>query len=99
MISPGGTIAPLFVLQFTSNQPSIMALYSQATDLTTRQTVWISTNVVKDRPQLNSHRGDNVGESLRRSGVDGLSAVELADLHTDGSACCPISGWRSNQWG
>ena len=77
-----------------------MALYSMASDLTTRQTVWISTNVVKGRPQLNSHRGDNVGESLRRSGVDGLTAVELADLHHDGTARpCPTSGWRSKQWG
>ena len=56
-----------------------MALYSQATDLQTRQTIWISTNVVKGRPQLNSHRS----ASYAKAGVDGFSAAELAGLHTD----------------
>jgi hypothetical protein len=60
-----------------------MALYSMATDLTTRQTVWVSRNVVKGRPQLNSHRDDNVGRSLAAAGVDGLPAFELAGLLTD----------------
>jgi hypothetical protein len=60
-----------------------MALYSMATDLTTRQTVWVSRNVVKGRPQLNSHRDDNLGRSLAAAGVDGLTAAELAGLHTD----------------
>lgn len=60
-----------------------MALYSMASDLQTRGTVWISTNVVKGRPQLNSHRDDNLGRCLQHNGVDGLSSVELADLHTD----------------
>ena len=58
-----------------------MALYSQASDLKTRQTVWVSRNVVKGRPQLNSHRDDNVGRSLAAAGVDGLPAFELAGLH------------------
>jgi hypothetical protein len=60
-----------------------MALYSMATDTATRQTVWISTNVVKGRPQLNSHRDDRLGRSLAAEGVDGLTAAELAGLHTD----------------
>jgi hypothetical protein len=60
-----------------------MALYSMATDLQTRQTVWVSTNVVKGRPQLNSHRDDRLGRSLAQSGIDGLSAADLAGLHTD----------------
>jgi hypothetical protein len=59
-----------------------MAIYSQATDLTTKQTIWVSRNVVKNRPQLNSHREDVFGKSLQRAGVDGFSAAELANLHT-----------------
>ena len=65
-----------------------MALYSQASDLKTRQTVWVSRNVTKGRPQLNSHREDAFGKSLSDAGVDGLSAVELANLHT------PFVGWQ-----
>jgi hypothetical protein len=60
-----------------------MALYNIATDLKTRQTVWVSTNVVKGRPQLNSHRQDRLGASLAAGGIDGFSAAELAGLHTD----------------
>ncbi len=60
-----------------------MALYSQATDLQTRQTVWVSTNVVKSRPQLNSHRSDRLGQSLAAAGIDGYPAWELAGMHTD----------------
>ncbi len=60
-----------------------MALYSQATDLQTRQTVWVSTNVVKSRPQLNSHRSDRLGQSLAAAGIDGYQAWELAGMHTD----------------
>lgn len=60
-----------------------MALYNIATDLTTRQTVWVSTNVVKGRPQLNSHRDDRAGRCLATEGIDGLSAADLAGLHTD----------------
>ena len=54
-----------------------MALYTQATDLQTRQTVWVSTNVVKGRPQLNSHRS----AAMAQGGIDGFSAAELAGLH------------------
>lgn len=56
-----------------------MALLNIATDLATRQTVWVSTNVVKGRPQLNSHSSP----SYAKAGIDGFSAVELAGLHTD----------------
>ena len=65
-----------------------MALYSQATDLKTRQTVWVARNVVKGRPQLNSHREDALGNSLSDAGVDGLTAAELSNLHT------PFVGWQ-----
>ena len=58
-----------------------MALYNMATDLTTRETVWVSTNVVKGRPQLNSHRPDRLGQSLAQGGIDGFCAAELAGLH------------------
>lgn len=58
-----------------------MALYNMATDLNTRQTIWVSTNVVKGRPQLNSHRDDTFGRSLNRAGIDGYPAWELAGLH------------------
>jgi hypothetical protein len=43
-----------------------MAIYSQATDLATKQTIWVSRNVVKNRSQLNSHREDMIGKSLQR---------------------------------
>lgn len=59
-----------------------VALYNQASDLTTRQTVWVSTNVVKGRPQLNSHRDDRFGRTMAQEGIDGFTAVELAGLHT-----------------
>jgi hypothetical protein len=65
-----------------------MAIYSQATDLATKQTVWVSRNVVKNRPQLNSHREGVFGNSLQDAGVDGLSAAELANLHTN------YEGWQ-----
>ena len=65
-----------------------MALYSPATDLQTRSTVWVARNVAKGRPQLNSHREDAFGKSLSDAGVDGLPAAELANLHT------PFVGWQ-----
>ncbi len=52
-----------------------MALFSQASDIKTRQTVWVGTNVVKGNSQANSH--------TRKWDYDGLSAVELSYLHTD----------------
>ncbi len=62
-----------------------MALFSQATDLATKQTVWVTTNVVKGRPQLNSPRGDIIAQGMKS---DGLPAAELANLHT------PFVGWQ-----
>jgi hypothetical protein len=56
-----------------------MALWNIATDLNTRETIWVSTNVVKGNPQLNSHRS----ECYAREGIDGFPANELAGLHTD----------------
>jgi hypothetical protein len=56
-----------------------MAIWTQATDLATKQTIWVSTNVVANRPQLNSHRS----ECYARAGIDGYPATELADLHTE----------------
>ena len=58
-----------------------MALYNCASDLSTRELVWIMTNVASDRPQLNSHREGNAGRSLAASGVDGLPAWEWAAMH------------------
>jgi hypothetical protein len=50
-----------------------MALYTQASDLVTRQTVWVGTNVAKGKDQANSHtRADFT--------VDGLSASDLAGM-------------------
>jgi hypothetical protein len=60
-----------------------MALFNIASDLQTRQTIWVSTNVVKGRTQLNSHRPDRLGASLAAEGIDGFSAAEWAGLHTD----------------
>jgi hypothetical protein len=60
-----------------------MALYNIASDLNTRQTVWVSTNVAKGRSQLNSHRDDTFGRSLNRAGIDGYPAWELAGPHTN----------------
>ena len=60
-----------------------MALYNIATDLNTRETIWVATNVVKGRPQLNSHRDDDFGRCYKRDGIDGFPAWELAGLHTN----------------
>ena len=68
-----------------------MAIYSQATDLTTKQTIWVSRNVVKNRSQLNSHREDMIGKSLQRAEIDGFSAAELANLSTN------YEGWQHDQ--
>ena len=68
-----------------------MAIYSQATDLATKETIWVSRNVVKNRSQLNSHREDTFGKSLQRAEIDGFSAAELANLSTN------YEGWQHNQ--
>ena len=56
-----------------------MAIYSQAQDINTRELIWVSQNVVKQRPQLNSHNSD----CYARDGIDGFNSAELAGLHTD----------------
>lgn len=56
-----------------------MAIWNQASSLETRETIWVSTNVVKQRPQLNSHRS----ECYAREGIDGFSALEIAGMHTE----------------
>jgi hypothetical protein len=58
-----------------------VALLTMASDIKTRQIVWVTTNVVKGRPQLNSHRQDRLGQSLAAAGVDGYSTAEIAGLH------------------
>ena len=60
-----------------------MALWSQASDIHTKQTIWVSTNVVAGRAQLNSHREDDFGRCYQREQIDGFPAAELAGLHTD----------------
>jgi hypothetical protein len=66
-------------------------MYNLASCIATRQTVYVATNVNKGRPQLNSHRNDDVGRCYQRDGLDGFNAAELASLHT------PYSGndWQS----
>jgi hypothetical protein len=71
-----------------------MAHYNVATDLVTRQTVWVGT--VSGRDQANSH-------TRAAFTSDGISSAELAGLaahaHRADVDRCPISGWRSTQWG
>lgn len=55
-----------------------MALYNIASDLNTRETIWVATNVVKQRPQLNSHNS----ECYKREGIDGFNSVEVAGMST-----------------
>lgn len=56
-----------------------MAIWNQATDLNTRQTIWVSTNVAQGRRQLNSHTSD----CYQREGIDGYEAWDIAGLYTD----------------
>jgi len=52
-----------------------MALWTMATDIKTRQTIWVGTNVAKGKSQANSH--------TRGWEIDGYPTAELAGLHTD----------------
>ena len=82
-----GVDLPPSVLQFTSNQPTEpMATYNQATDLRTRQTVWVGT--VAGRDQANSH-------TRAAFTTDGISAAELAGLATHAFR----TDVRAMQWG
>ena len=55
-----------------------MALYSQASDINTKQTIWVAQHRLFRRPQLNSHNN----ECYNRDHIDGFCAAELASLHT-----------------
>ena len=68
-----------------------MAIFNAASDLTTREPIWVSTNIVKNRPQLNSHREDDYGRCYQREGIDGFNSVETAGMHTDYSG----NDWQS----
>lgn len=63
-----------------------MALLSMATNLQTRELIWVAQNVAKGRRQLNSHTSD----CYQRDGIDGFPAVEFAGLHTDYAG----NGWE-----
>jgi hypothetical protein len=63
-----------------------MALYNMASDLITRQTVWVGTVAGKD--QANSHTRDSFMS-------DGMSAADLAGL----AAHAYRTDVRSAQWG
>ena len=64
-------------------------ILSAASDLQTRQTRWVARK--------------NDGESFYRLSTNyGVSAVSIAAQFADAHAAdhsCPISGWRSTQWG
>ena len=85
-----------------------MALYNQATDLVTRQTVWVGTKV-SNLPKWNGDELVESGKGQANSHTrgwqdDGLPAAELADLHTSWQGwtgagnryqCNPEAGRRS----
>ena len=63
-----------------------MAIYNQASDLQTRQTVWIGTKV-SNLPKFNGtewevKQGHQANSHTRGWQDDGLLAAELADMHT-----------------
>ena len=63
-----------------------MALYNQASDLVTRQTVWVGTKV-SNLPKWNGSELVEPGKGQANSHTrgwqdDGLPAAELADMHT-----------------
>ena len=68
-----------------------MAIWNCASNIETRETIWVSRNIVKGRAQLNSHRDDDFGRCYQRDGIDGFPAAELAGLHS------PYAGndWQS----
>jgi len=54
-------------------------MFNLASSLETRNIVYVSTNVMKGRPQLNSHSSD----CYNREQIDGFEAWDLAGLHTE----------------
>jgi len=64
-----------------------MAIHSQASDIITRERIWVSYNPKSKRGrQLNSHTSD----CYNRDQTDGFPAAELAGLYTDYSG----NGWQ-----
>jgi len=57
-------------------------MYNLASSLETREIIYVATNVMKNRPQLNSHREDAGGRLYKRDGLDGFPAWDLAGLYT-----------------
>jgi hypothetical protein len=53
-----------------------MAVLSQASDLTTRQTIWVAHDIVKGKDQINSHNRADFN-------CDGLSAADWASLYAE----------------
>ena len=54
-------------------------MFNLASSLETRSIVYVATNVMKGRPQLNSHSSD----CYNREQIDGFEAWDLAGLHTE----------------
>ena len=57
-------------------------MFNLASSLETRQIVYVATNVLSNRPQLNSHRDDDFGRCYARDNIDGLTAVELGHMYS-----------------
>ena len=57
-----------------------MAVFSQASDISTRERIWVAHNLESKRGrQLNSHTSD----CYNREQIDGYPAWEFAGLYTD----------------
>ena len=52
-----------------------MALLTPATDIQTKQIIWISTNIEKGLKQSNSHTNENLSS-------DGLTAADWSGLYS-----------------
>ena len=76
----------------SSTDPNPMSSWSPCSDLATRQIKWIS-------------RGDQIKNGSRPGsyvawGISAVSiAAQYAETHADRNRKCPISGWRSSNWG
>ena len=58
-----------------------MTVYVMATELATRQKVWLGIDPELKKQQLTSHREGKLGACLKDAGIDGMPAWELAGLH------------------
>jgi hypothetical protein len=79
-------LPPAMLQLIRTKRTDPMATYNQATDLQTRQTVWVGT--VSGRDQANSH-------TRAAFTSDGISAAELAGL----AAHAYRNDVRALQWG